>query len=329
MSYETEYNNLKLENSSLEKIINSGMSSTDEKIKAKKTLYLNKIKMLDLIHKKDEAKRTGVSAREYITRAKNKKQKPKYSTGIEKIDKHLGGGFQTGIFINVGGESFAGKSTLCLNILANMANSKKVAWFNFEMGERLFCKKLQELQLNDNQLDNLYIEEDSRNIDNLLREMELLIEDGYFCFCIDSKMKLNGGKGKEEHQKYSDISTRLSEFAQVKDVIIIFINQMNEEDIKNKRLALKGSGDQKYDSDIILFVVLEEDKDNLKKIEDRKRLLICTKNRQTEITFREEITKYDYCIQNKQPTVKVFESDSNEIGYDDTSFDVSMFEMLN
>lgn len=327
MSHEIEYNALKVENTSLEKVINSGMSSTDEKIIAKKSLYLNKIKMLDLIHKKDEAKRTGVSAREYISRAKNRKQKPKYSTGIDKIDNHLGGGFQTGIFINVGGESFAGKSTLCLNILANMSISKKTAWFNFEMGERLFSKKLQDLQLNNNQLDNLYIEEDSRNIDNLLREMELLIEDGYFCFCIDSKMKLNGGKGKEDHQKYSDISTRLSEFAQIKDVIIIFINQMNEEDIKNKRLALKGSGDQKYDSDIILFVVLEEDKDNLKKVEDRKRFLICTKNRQTETTFREEITKYDYKYKSNQPIEVIFESKIEDDNLD-SSFDVSQFDIF-
>ena len=114
-------------------------------------------------------------------------------------------------------------------------------------------------------------------------------------------MKLTGGKGREDYQKYSDISTRLSEFAQTKDVIIIFINQMNEEDIKNKRLALKGSGDQKYDSDIIFFVVLEDDKDNTKKMEDRKRFLICTKNRQTETTFREEITKWDYGYKSNSP----------------------------
>lgn len=301
MSYETQYNDLRNENISLEKIINSSLTSIDEKIAAKKSLYQNKIKMLDLIHKKDDAKRTGVSAREYIQRAKNRKQKPKYSTGIDKIDNNIGGGFETGIFINIGGESFAGKSTLCLNILANMSNSKKTAWFNFEMGEKLFSKKLRDLNLNDNQLDNLYIEEDSRNIDALLQEMELLIEDGYFCFCIDSKMKLTGGKGREDYQKYSDISTRLSEFAQTKDVIIIFINQMNEEDIKNKRLALKGSGDQKYDSDIIFFVVLEDDKDNTKKMEDRKRFLICTKNRQTETTFREEITKWDYGYKGNAP----------------------------
>ena len=67
------------------------------------------------------------------------------------------------------------------------------------------------------------------------------------------------------------------------------------------------------DSDIILFVVLEEDKDNLKKVEDRKRFLICTKNRQTETTFREEITKYDYKYKSNQPIEVVFESDDSKL----------------
>ena len=102
---------------------------------------------------------------------------------------------------------------------------------------------------------------------------------------------------------------------------------MNEEDIKNKRLALKGSGDQKYDSDIILFVVLEEDKDNLKKVEDRKRFLICTKNRQTESTFREEITKYDYKYKSNQPIEVIFESKSEDDDLD-SSFDVSQFDIF-
>lgn len=318
MSYEQEYLELKKENVGLEKLINSGFATTDEKIVAKKSLYANKIKMLDMIHKKDSSKRTGVSARDYIIRAKNKKQKPKYETGIKMLDYNLDGGFETGIFINISGESFAGKTELCLNIAANMSNGKKVGWFNFEMGEKLFCKRLERLQMNDTQLDNFYIDEDSRNIDTLLREMELLIEDGYFCFCIDSKMKLNGGKGKEDYQKYSDISTRLSEFAQTKDVIILFINQMNEEDIKNKRLALKGSGDQKYDSDIVLFMVLEDDKENAKKIEDRKRYLICTKNRQTEKTFRLEIGLNEYRY-NDAPIVIEFD---NSLKTDFDAFDI-------
>lgn len=325
MSYEIEYNKLKAENVLLEKTINNSFTSTDEKIKAKRELYTNKIKMLDMIHKKDDSSKTGLTARHYLQRAKNRKHKPKYSTGIERLDYHLDGGFETGVFINISGESFAGKTELCLNIVANMSNSKKVGWFNFEMGEKLFSKRLIRLTMNDSQLDNFYIDEESRNIDVLLREMELLIEDGFFCFCIDSKMKINGAKGKEDHQKYSDISTRLSEFAQTKDVIILFINQMNEDDIKNKRLALKGSGDQKYDSDIVLFMTLEDDKNNMK-IEDRKRYLVCTKNRQTEKTFKIEIGLNEYKY-NKSPVVIQFNSDDEENL--DSSFDISSFDVLN
>jgi replicative DNA helicase len=294
MGYEQRYTELKNENISLKKIINSGMSEIDEKIEAKRKLYQNKIEMLDMIDKKEEAKRTGVNAAEYIIRAKNKKHKPTYSCGISKIDSHLSGGFETGQLINIAGESFAGKTELTMNICSNMANGFKVAWFNFEMGEKNFIRRLQRLEMSEKQSLNFYIDEDSRNIDKLLEEMTLLIQDGYFVFGIDSKMKLTGGQGREDYQKFSNISTRLSEFAQTQDVIIFFINQMNEEDIKNKRLALKGSGDQKYDSDILLFMVLEEDKNRDKNIEDLDRYLICTKNRQTERTFKEKITTYDY-----------------------------------
>jgi hypothetical protein len=54
---------------------------------------------------------------------------------------------------------------------------------------------------------------------------------------------------------------------------------MSEEDIKGKRLAFKGSGDQQYDSDISLFYVLDE--------KTEERTLICNKNRTiNERTFK-------------------------------------------
>lgn len=331
MSYETEYNQLKTRNEVLKRIISNENKPVDEQIIAKKELYLNKARMIDLIHSKDDSKRVGLTAREYKQRFKTKKKKPVYSCGIDKIDVHLDGGFETGQLINIAGESFAGKTELTMSLLANFSIAKKIAWFNFEMGEKNFVRRLDRVLTYDSQWDNFYIDEHSRNIDKMLQEMELLIEDGYFCFGIDSKMKIQGGAGKEDYQKYSNISTRLSEFAQTKDVLIFFINQMNEEDIKNHRLALKGSGDQKYDSDILLFMVIEEDKTNMKKIEDRKRFLVCTKNRQSEKTFSLEIGLNDYLVKSKEPVVIEFESvetKKDEIDYDDSSFDVSMFDVL-
>lgn len=299
MKHQEKYELLRAENLVYKKTINNPLSSIDEKIIAKKKMYSNKIEMLNLIHEKEEAQRTGLNALAYIKRAKSKKAKPKYSTGIERLDRNLENGFETGILVNVAGESFAGKTELCMNIVANMANSKKVAWFNFEMGEKLFTRRLEKLNMTETQAKNLYINEDARNIDKLFEEMELLIQEGYFCFGIDSKMKITGGLGKEDYQKFSNISTRLAEFAQTKDIIIIFINQMNEDDIKNKRLALKGSGDQKYDSDIVLFLVLEEDPTKKKVVEDLNRYLVCTKNRLTEKTFRIQLSQNEYKYRNQ------------------------------
>ena len=58
---------------------------------------------------------------------------------------------------------------------------------------------------------------------------------------------------------------------------------MNEEDIKNQRLAFKGGGDQLYDTDLALFYQFKKDKDTPPQYWGRK--LTCTKNRQDDILF--------------------------------------------
>ena len=61
------------------------------------------------------------------------------------------------------------------------------------------------------------------------------------------------------------------------------INQISEEDLKSGRLSFKGSGDQLYDSDMALFIVVDDD----------NRHLVCTKSRQDEVTFKIQLPK-DY-----------------------------------
>jgi predicted ATP-dependent serine protease len=250
---------------------------------------------LNIIHQKDEI-RTGLTARELIKKVDNMPVLPKYSLGMSKVDHSLGGGFETGLFINLAGESGAGKTTFLLNMLANISVAKKTVFFNFEMGDRLFVKKLKQLELNDNQLDNLIIDSETNNLDNLIMEIELYAEDGVKFFAIDSKMKITGGSGEKEYQQISNMSKQLSRLAARKDIIIVLINQINEEDIKNKRLSFKGSGDQKYDSDIALFLVKEG--------ENRK--LICSKNRMNDKLFSIDISIRDY-KNSSDPIETVFE----------------------
>jgi predicted ATP-dependent serine protease len=255
----------------------------DEKIRLTKILYNKKLELLDLIHEVEKS-RAGLSARQLISKVNSMPTLPKYSTGINKVDIALGGGFETGLFINLAGESGAGKTTFLLNILANMSESKEVVFFNFEMGERLFAKKLRELHLSDNQLDNLIIDSESSKIEDLIMEIELYANEGIKFFAVDSKMKLTGGVGKEQYQQISHISSTLAKLAAKKDIVIFLINQISEEDIKNGRLSFKGSGDQKYDTDIALFLTIEE----------QQRKLICSKNRMNDKLFAIDLNLNDF-----------------------------------
>lgn len=81
-------------------------TNIDEKIKLQRELYSKKIQLLDLIHEKDKA-RAGLTARELILKVDSMPKLPKFETGMSKIDASFGGGFETGLFINLAGESGA------------------------------------------------------------------------------------------------------------------------------------------------------------------------------------------------------------------------------
>jgi len=250
-------------------------NNSTERYSLKKELYENKIKMIEIITV--EEKRAGITARELKRLVELKPKVPRYETGIAALDKNFFGGIEIGTFVQLAGESGVGKTHFLLEILSNIANYSKSVFFNFEMGDTKIVHRLNKLLVNEQQWDNLIIDKDSRNIDALCNEIILHARDGVKFFTIDSKMKIEVSGNQEDHQKFSNITNRLAKLSQQHDIIIFLINQMNEADIKSKRLAFKGSGDQQYDSDISLFYV-KDDKG--------KRTLICNKNRQDERTFQ-------------------------------------------
>ena len=268
-----EFNALERENRRLVADI-LGEEDQNKSIVLKKQLYNNKLKMLDLINQDDS--RAGITAREYLKIFKNLPTVPRYSTGIDAIDRAFLGGWELGMFIQLAGESGVGKTSLFLDIMANVSNGNKCVFFNFEMGMRLMGKKLTRIINSDKQLDNLIIDSDTRNLDDLIMEIEIYAKEGIKFFAIDSKMKIEVNGSDDEYLKISKLSSSLAKLSQKRDIIILLINQMNESDIKNKRLAMKGSGDQKYDADIALFYIMD---DNM------NRILVCTKNRQDEVLF--------------------------------------------
>lgn len=285
----------------------------NDKIILQKQLYKTKLELLDLIHEKDKT-RAGLTARQLIAKVKAMPTLPKFATGMGKLDAFMDGGFETGLFINLAAESGVGKTTMLINLLANLSKGRKTVFFNFEMGDKLFVKKLRELNLNDTQLDNLIIDSDTNRIDELIMEIELYAEEGIKFFGIDSKMKLQSSSNlAQEYQQISSMSKELARLAARKDIVIFLINQMSEDDIKSKRLAFKGSGDQKYDSDIALFLVKEGE----------QRKLICTKNRMNDKLFSIDMSLNDYKDSN-EPVVIEFEikEEPKEDNFDFSALDI-------
>lgn len=283
---------LENENRNLVAQISSKEQIGDKAYDLKRKLYQNKLEMIDIIN--IEEKRGGITARELIKLVSLRPKAIRYETGIKPLDFNLNGGIEVGTLVQLAGESFVGKTHLTLEILSNVANYAKSVFFNFEMGDTRIAGKLKKMLTSDEQLDNLIIDSETRELEALCAEITLYAKEGIKFFTIDSKMKIDVLGNEADHQKFAKISNRLSKLTQQHDIIIFLINQMSEDDLKHKRLAFKGSGDQKYDSDIALFYVKDE---------DGSRTLICNKNRQDETEFN-----IDLKLNSKGQTV-----DANEI----------------
>ena len=244
----------------------------DEYIDLKRERHLKHIELIDEI-RKPEHKSEALNASQLREKYRNKPIPPKRETGIWELDNALRGGIEEGIFCMVAGQSGAGKTTLAMQILANVSEGVTTKLYSFEMGEHRTLNYLTKLLKTENQWNNLYIDFETNELDNIVRDIEVTVSTyNTKFFVVDSRMKLNSN-GENEVIKNSNITKELSKVAHKYGIILILINQMSEESIKNKRLAFKGSGDAQYDSDLSLFI-LKDDEGNRK--------LICNKNRQLD-----------------------------------------------
>lgn len=212
-----------------------------------------------------------------------KPNEPKYGTGIQWLDDRMNGGFTRGSYINLAGVSFSGKSTLALKILTNIASYNKAVFFSLEMYENILVNELR--GLTETQKINLQIVQKGYAIEDIEKIIREQAKEGVVFFAIDSKMKIKTSFDGKEYQQISKLSNMLARLTQELGIILLLINQINEEDRKNGKFGLKGSGDQVYDSDVVLYI------DVVKKENQERRLCYCTKDRYNKRKWVEDITE--------------------------------------
>lgn len=207
-------------------------------------------KINDLDDEGDEGENMG----EFVKRVEKNRDLKFYPTGLQWLDIELeGAGLAEGSFINIAGGSFAGKTTFTLELLKSMAQSEKVCFFSYEMYEKILIRKFKFASWD--VLKNIQIYQDGAQIDKIAARIRKLSKKGYKIFAIDSRMKIRVSNEKaSEYEKNNEISSKLSELTRTLGVIVILINQISEADLKAGRNSLKGSGDQVYDSDMIIYL---------------------------------------------------------------------------
>lgn len=215
-----------------------------------------------------------------VERVKSRPPLKKFPTGVHWLDENMNGGLSEASFINLAAENFAGKTYLAMKIMEHISKTDPVFFFSFEMYEGLLAKRV--AHWSKEQLSSLLIEQ---HITDLYRVAEIIRSQtlqGVKFFAIDSRMKLTLPNRMDIYEKNSEITRVLSKVTQETGATILLINQIAETDLRNGRLSLKGSGDQAYDSDVILYIAIKRNKEGL----PVERHYICAKDRVNERTWK-------------------------------------------
>ena len=135
----------------------------------------------------------------------------RYTTDIEEFDRVLGGGLVVGSLVLVGGDPGIGKSTLLLQVCAELTKDKKVLYFSGEESEKQLKLRADRLNIN---AQNLYISSQV-NLDIISNDISDLKPD---VVVIDSIQTMF----------VPDISSATGSVSQVREVTMRLMRQAKE-----------------------------------------------------------------------------------------------------
>lgn len=277
--------------------------------------------------------------REYIRQ--NDIKFERYELGVNFLDITLHGGIELHKLVLVSGEYEAGKTSLCLQIMRNLAKNHKCAYFCFEFPANKFVlddDKIVDVLLEDGQLsalqkeaidNNIYIIDEGLNVDDVVANILFLASMGVKFFVIDSQMRLNVEQARNTEEEESRKFEALTNLCNKYPITIFLIVQTSKNDTKSPLGSKKGG----HEASIMIRIEHNKAKDSNSAFDETSRTVIIQKNKQTglhakyHVSFdtRTQIFHCDSIVEHQynNPTIQSTKTRLLEdIKLDDVDFDM-------
>lgn len=153
-------------------------------------------------------------------------EKKRYSTGIDELERVLGGGIVPGSSVLIGGDPGIGKSTLALQVLNNLAGSGyKVLYVTGEESPRQLKLRARRLNLKSDEL-LIYSETNLENIIEIIRSIkaEVVIIDSIQTLTTEELSSSPGSVGQ-----IRECGSKLVNFGKVSDTALVIIGHVTKE----------------------------------------------------------------------------------------------------
>lgn len=214
---------------------------------------------------------------------------PRYKTNVSFLDASLGGGFEMSQLVLFSGEPEAGKTSLGLQILENIAENNKACFFCFEFTARQYITRKMENnpRFAQNAGKNLFVINEGYDISEVSDNIKHLAKMGVKFFLIDSQMRIEVPKARSMEEEESAKFSTLAKLAHKLEVLIILIIQTAKGDSNNPMGSKKGGHESSITIRIEHCKPPKEVVD--KEFDPKRRTIIIKKNKQTGKHFKEEV----------------------------------------
>lgn len=288
----------------LEKTQNSIEETNYQTIEENIASHISDLSKLSVLNgSKSEAKEGVKNYQKYEDEVKERISKGEEFVGMEtgyRMLDNLSEGILPRSLTVIGGYSGAGKTSLCLNIMANILKEKKrVVMFSLEMGAQEIYTKLiaLEAELNPMKMLKGFLKEDELNkkeeakakvyemnlgVYDDVRDMEklrmLMIKEALTnkpdLFVIDYLQMINSNKYRTMIERMSAFPNELKDISKSLDIPIIAISSISNDSARSQNDEVggyKGSGDIEFAADLAIKLLNVDDREtrDVKKKERR------------------------------------------------------------